>query len=149
VLQNRLLEKLREALGGTYSVNVSAGAGRDEPATYSATIRFGSSPDRVDELTAAVMAEIQAIKNDGPAAAEIDKIREAQRRSRELSLKQNGFWIGSISEAYEYGDDPRDILKRHELTEALTAEAIRDVARRYLRLDNYVHVTLLPAVPGM
>jgi zinc protease len=148
VIENRLLEKLREALGGTYSVNVSAGGGRDEPATYNATIRFGSSPDRVEELTDAVMAEIHAIQNEGPTAAEVEKVREAQRRSRELSLKQNAFWIGNISAAYEYGDDPRSILSQHELTEALTAQAIQDIARRYLRMDNYVRVTLMPSGLG-
>jgi len=149
LLENRLLEELREALGGTYSVGVSAGGGRDEPATYSATIRFGSSPDRADELTAAVMTAIRDIQTEGPTAAEVEKVREAQRRSRELSLRQNGFWIGSISAAYEYGDDPRDILTQNELTEALTAQNIQDTARRYLRMDNYVRVTLLPAGPSM
>ncbi|MBR9991241.1 MAG: insulinase family protein [Gemmatimonadetes bacterium] len=149
VLQNRLLEELREALGGTYSVNVSAGGGRDEPATYSATIVFGSAPERAEELADAVMAQITAMQDEGPTAAEVDKVREAQRRSRELVLKQNAYWLGSMAAAYEHGDDPRDILKQHELTEALTPSAIREVARRYLRMDNYVHITLLPAAPNM
>lgn len=149
VLENRLLEELREALGGTYSVNVSATGGRVEPATYSATIRFGSAPDRAGELTQAVLAEIEALRTEGPTADEVDEVREAQRRSRELALEQNGFWLSTISSAYEYGDDPRDILKQHQLTEALTPEAIRGIAARYLRVDNYVHVTLLPAGPNM
>lgn len=149
VLENRLREKLREALGGTYSVNVSAGGGRDEPATYSATISFGSAPDRAGELTEAVMAEITALQTDGPTAADVEQVREAQRRGRELALKQNAFWLGSITTAYQYGDDPREILRQHEMTEALTPAAIRDTARRYLRMDNYVHVTLLPVAPAM
>ena len=149
VLQNRLREKLREALGGTYSVSVSAGGGREEPATYSATVRFGSAPERADELAEAVMEEIVLLQNEGPTAAQVDDIREAQRRSRELALEQNGFWLANLSNAYHYGEDPRDILKQHELTEALSADAIRDVARRYLRADNHVHITLLPAAPSM
>src|SRR5690606_29526685 len=108
VLENRLLEKLREALGGTYSVSVSAGGGREEPATYNTTIRFGSAPDRAGELTAAVMAEIAALQSEGPTAGEVDEVREAQRRQRELSLKQNAFWLGSMSNAYQFGDDPRE-----------------------------------------
>ncbi|HSJ08989.1 MAG TPA: insulinase family protein, partial [Longimicrobiales bacterium] len=147
LLENRLLEKLRESLGGTYSVNVSAGAGRDEPATYTATISFGSAPDRADELAATVLEEIRALQAEGPTAAEVDKIREAQRRARELSLKQNNFWISSISSAYQYGDDPRDILTEDQRFDTLTAEAIRATAQKYLRLDNYVHITLLPATP--
>ena len=144
VLQNRLIEKLREALGGTYSASVSATGGREAPATYSATIRFGSAPERAEELANAVLAEIRALQNEGPTAAEVEKVREAQRRSRELNLKQNAFWLGNLNSAYQFGDDPKDILKQDQLFNALTAAAVRDVARRYLRLDNYVHITLLP-----
>ncbi|HEX6135846.1 MAG TPA: insulinase family protein [Longimicrobiales bacterium] len=148
VLENRLLEELREALGGTYGVNVSAGGGREEPATYSVTVRFGSAPERADELTQAVMAEIRAFQTDGPTLEEVNEVREAQRRSRELSLKQNGFWLGGLVSAYQYGDDPREILEEARMTEALTPDAIRETARKYLDVDNYVHITLLPAAAG-
>ena len=59
------------------------------------------------------------------------------------------FWLGSITTAYQYGEDPREILREHEMTEALTPAAVREAARRYLRMDNYVHVTLLPVAPNM
>jgi zinc protease len=144
VLQNRLLDRLREALGGTYSVGASASGGRDAPATYRVTVNFGSAPERAAELADAVLAEIRLLQSDGPTAAEVEKVREAQRRTRELSLKQNAVWMGHLSAAYQYGDDPRDILKQHERIELLTPEAVRDVARRYLRADNFVHITLLP-----
>ena len=147
ILQNRLLEKLREALGGTYSVSASANGGREAPATYSATVSFGSAPERADELAKAVMAEITALQTQGPSTAEVDKVKEAQRRSRELAVKQNAFWLGNLGSAYQYGDDPRDILKQEDRMKALTPEAIRDIARKYLDMSNYVHVTLLPVQP--
>ena len=147
ILQNRLLEKLRESLGGTYSVGANASGGREAPATYGATISFGSSPDRAAELANAVMAEIKVLQTDGPTAAEVDRVREAQRRSRELAVKQNGFWMGALQSAYQYGDDPREILKDEELRKELTPDAIRDLAKKYLRPDNYVHIVWLPVQP--
>ena len=149
VLQNRLRERLREALGGTYNVSVSAGGGREEPATYNVTIRFGSAPDRADELAAAIMADIAALQNDGPTVQEVEEVREAQRRSRELALKQNPFWVGSLSAAYQYDEDPRDILREGQRIDALTVDAIMNAARRYIDVSNYVHITLLPATPAM
>lgn len=145
VLSNRLLENLREKLGGTYSASARVSGSRDEPRLYMATIQFGSAPDRAEELTQAVLAEIAALSETGPTAAELEKVREGQLRARETAIKTNFFWASQLSSAYQYGDDPREILGYDRLVAGLTAEAIRDAARRYLRQDNYVHVTLLPA----
>ena len=144
ILQNRLTDKLREKLGGTYSVGASASGARDEPRTYTATIRFGSAPDRADELAKAVMAELELLKTEGPTAADINKVQEAQRRVRELGLKQNSFWSGQLSQAYTYGDDPRDVLKYDELMKSLTIDAVKAAAQKTFRMDNYVRITLLP-----
>lgn len=147
VLQLRLLDRLREALGGTYSVSANAGGGRDAPQRYGVTIRFGSAPERVEELTRAVFAEIQAISDSGPSTAELERVKETQRRQRETGLRQNAFWLSVLGSAYQYGDDPRIVLTYDTLVSGLTAAAIRDAARRYIRTDNYVHLTLLPEAP--
>jgi zinc protease len=144
LLTNRLIDKLREKLGGTYSVGARLSGSRDAPHTYTATIQFGSAPERADELTKAVLADIKALSDSGPSAAEVEKVKAGQLRARETSLKTNFFWTGQLSTAYRYGDDPRDVLAYTRLVDGLTAAAIRDAARHYLKNDNYVHVTLLP-----
>ena len=144
LLRMRLTDRLREALGGTYSVNAGAGGSQDEPQRYSVTVQFGSSPERSEELARTVLAEIRSISDSGPSPAELERVKETQLRTRQTALRQNPFWLGQLTAAYEYGDDPRDVLTYDTLVNGLTAEAIRDAARRYCRMDNYVHVTLLP-----
>jgi zinc protease len=90
------------------------------------------------------MAELELLKTEGPTAADIAKVQEAQRRQRELGLRQNTFWSGQLSQAYTYGDDPRDVLKYDEIMKSLTVDAIKAAAQKTFRMDNYVHVTLLP-----
>jgi zinc protease len=143
VLQLRLLDQLREALGGTYSVSASAGGTRDVPQQYTITVRFGSAPDRAEELTRAVLKEIQRLKDSGATAADLEKVKETQHRGREAGLKQNGTWAGLLNSAYTYGDDPRIILTYDAMVNGLTSAAIRDAARKYFGA-NYVHITLLP-----
>ena len=145
VLSNRLIDNLREKMGGTYSASARISGTRDNPQRFVATIQFGSAPDRAEELTQAVLAEIAALSESGPTPAELEKVREGQLRSRETAVKTNFFWSSQLSTAYQYGDDPRGILTYERMVNGLSAEAIRDAARRYLRQDNYVHVTLLPA----
>jgi zinc protease len=144
LLQQRLTDKLREALGGTYSVGVFASADRDAPKRYALGVQFGSAPERADELSKAVFAEIQMLKDSGATAADLEKVTEAQRRSHETALRANGTWLNLLGEAWEYGDDPALVLTWDQLPAGLRSQSIRDAARSWLRSDNYVRVVLLP-----
>ena len=144
VLRMRLRDVLREELGGTYDVSVSQSSERDPRPEYQFSIDFGSAPDRVDTLRAAVFRELERIKRDGPTAEEIEKVREMQRRGEETEVKQNGFWLNALASAARYGQDPRLILHRSELRASLTPALVRDIARKYVNEARYVQVRLLP-----
>ena len=146
VLSNRLIEKIREKLGGTYGVSARITGTRDDSKTFTATISFGSAPERSSELEQAVLAEVKSLSEVGPTPEELIKVKEAQLRTRELNLKSNYFWVSALSTAYQYGEDPRAILGYRKLVDGLTAESIRAAAQRYLKRENYVHITLLPNV---
>lgn len=145
LLSNRLLDNLREKLGGTYSVNAMLQGQREYPNIYLGVVQFGSAPERAAEMEQAVLAEIKALADSGPTAAELEKVREGQLRARETALKTNSFWAGRLSQSYQYGDDPAEVLKYRQLVDGLTAEKIQGAARAYLGRKNYVHITLLPA----
>ncbi|HET9983615.1 MAG TPA: insulinase family protein [Longimicrobiales bacterium] len=144
VLRIRLREVLREDLGGTYGVNVTAGSAREPVPAYSFVVGFGSAPDRVDELTAALFKEIAKLQQDGPTADEIRKVQETQRRALETSLKENGYWLGRIVDADRTGEDMRTAIYGDDILGTLTPAMVKDAARRYLRADDYVQVTLMP-----
>jgi len=144
VLRIRLRERLREDLGGTYGVDVGAGVQRFPEREYTLRISFGADPARVEELTRTVFAEIDALQQAGPTADELEKVREIQRRDRETSLRENGFWLGQLVFYDQLGLDPGDILSYDTLVRNASVEQIRTAAIRYLRQDNYVLVTLLP-----
>jgi zinc protease len=144
VLRMRFRDVLREELGGTYDVSVSQSSERDPRPEYQFSVDFGSAPERVDTLRAAVFREIERIKRDGPTADEIEKVREIQRRGEETEIRQNGFWLNALASAARYGQDPRMILRRSELRASLTPTLLRDIARKYLDESRYVQVRLLP-----
>jgi len=144
VLSIRLREQLREALGGTYGVSVNASPSRIPREECSVSIGFGSAPDRVEELTREVFAQIDTLKTLGPQEKDLAKVREAQARALEVNLKQNGYWLSQLAFYDQNGEDPHHILSARTLTDRLSAEAVRDAARRYLDGKNYVRVTLYP-----
>lgn len=144
VLEIRLRERLREQLGGTYGVNVSAIPSQFPRARYEIAITFGSAPERVSELVRAAHAELDSIKTYGPTAADIEKVRETELRERETGLTQNGFWL-TVLHSYLYNQWNLDEIPAFtDEVHALSADAVRDAARRYLDDRNVVQVSLYP-----
>jgi zinc protease len=145
VLQLRLHEVLREDLGGTYGVQVVGSVvSRPEP-SYQLNIAFGAAPEQLDPLVTALFQELERLKAEGPSDADLARVREIQRRERETSLRQNGYWLGQVSGYAREGLDYADILRYEQLVEGLDAEQIRQAARTFLKADNYVRVSLFPA----
>jgi zinc protease len=144
VLRIRLRERLREDLAGTYGVSVGATSSRYPEEEYAVRIGFGSDPERVEELTAAVFAQIDSVVAFGPTPDELDKVREIQRRERETNLEENGYWLGQLVSYDQLGLDFREILTYERLIDGLDADVVRQAAVRHLRQDNYVLVTLYP-----
>ncbi len=143
VLDIRLREVLREDLGGTYGVGVSGAVSRIPDEEYSFRISFGSAPERVEELTEAVLAEIRRIQAEGPSPDVVAKVRETQRRTKETNLRENQYWLGQL-QSYDQNDlDPREIPSFARI-EQWTPRQVQEAANLYLTLDRYVKVSLVP-----
>jgi zinc protease len=144
ILQQRLLESLREELGGTYSVSVS-GSGQKIPLQeFQVSIRFGSDPQRLDSLVKRVFEEIEKLKTAGPTEKEVADQREAFLREFETSSKQNGYLLAQIAGKYQAGEDVAGVWEAPELYKKLDVATIQTAAKTYLNTSNYVKVTLLP-----
>jgi zinc protease len=146
LLELRLTQRLREQLGGTYGVNVSASLGREPYANYQIAIAFGSAPDRVNELTKAVFDVIESVKTEGPTAAELKEVTETQRREDETGLLQNPFWVSTIASYDQNGWKLGDILTLDESIKKLTAAKVKAAATKYFDTKHFVQVTLSPSI---
>jgi zinc protease len=147
ILESRLRERLREDLGGTYSVGANGGYQKVPETRYTFQVGFGSDPERADELKAAVFDEIERMKTEGPSEEDVGSALEQERRTLETSMESNGWWAGQLTFYAEDGSDPRMLLDRSKEA-AVTVEAVREDAGRYLRTDRYVVVVLLPEAAG-
>jgi len=135
---------LRDALGGTYGVQVETKASKIPETTYSVTINFSCDPRRTEELVKRLFTEIETLKARGPAEREANDAREALLRRHESDLAQNNRLVAELTERYELGEDVGEFFGLPAEYGKLTREAIQDAARRYLDTGNYVKVTLYP-----
>ena len=144
VLRIKLREVLREDSGGTYGVGVSQSVSHYPDEMYEISISFGTAPEKVDEMTQLVYEQIDSLKTVGVTEEYLVKVKETQRREREINLKENSFWLGILDSYYFNGDDPAGILKYGELVDGLTLDAIQQAAQAYFNENNYVKVVLNP-----
>ena len=102
-LEMRLLETLREALGGTYSVSVGGQVTKLPRPEYSVSLQFGSAPSRADSLFRAVLSVIDSVKAGAIADADVQKIREQHLRTLEANGQENSYWLSNLAARLENG----------------------------------------------
>lgn len=146
VLEMRLLDRLREELGGTYSVSVNTGLTRKPRQQWQVAISFGSAPEKADMMYAAVLTELDSMRRVPPSAAEVERVREQQRRELEVAKKQNGWWLNALQSRIENGDDFSTVNASDALISGLTADKIAVAAKHYLDETNRARFVLLPEV---
>lgn len=143
VLETRLRERLREDLGGTYSVSVNAGYERDPETRYTVQVAFGSDPERVGELRSAVFDEIARLQGEGPDPDDVAAALEGERRGLETNMETNGWWASQLTFSLADEADPRFLVDPTRY-DGIDAAAVQEAARRYLDDGQYVSVVLLP-----
>jgi zinc protease len=145
VLSIRLREVLREDKGGVYGVGVGGAIARAGHQERSFSISFGCDPARVDELVKATFDEVAQIQRNGIGADYLEKVKQAFTRERETRLRNNDFWLGWLSSAYTYGDDPTLVLDPGPMIARMTPANVKAAAKRYLDARQYYEPVLLPA----
>ena len=139
----RLRERVREQLGGTYSIGVNARGLSLPDAEYLVSIIFGSDPSRTEELFGEVLEEVVWLRAGGEQEY-LDKVKELMRTSREEQLRENEFWLDQISDAVKRDESLTGIVAFDDLLNDVTLEDVAAVAQRYFTVDRYVRVVLLP-----
>ncbi|HEY2348309.1 MAG TPA: insulinase family protein [Puia sp.] len=144
ILEFRLLDRLREKEGETYSPRVSVVYNKNPLNRYSFTISFGCAPENVDKLIAATKEEINQLKTEGVTAGDITKFSTEEFRQYELHLRDNGYWLSWLTNQTENGDDLQEVLKYPALIKEVTPASVKAAANLYLNENNFIKLLLIP-----
>jgi len=144
VMNIKLIETLREDLGGIYGGGMYANLNKNPYNSFSAGMAFPCGPENVNKLITATIAEIDKIKANGPSEADLNKVKETWKQQYEVNMKDNTFWARQIIASVENGTDPSGLLTYEKRIAALTPKDVKDAANRYLDMKNYVQIVLNP-----
>lgn len=144
VLNIKLIENLREELGGIYGGGMYGSLSKYPYNGYSIGVSLPCGPENVDQLLKATYEELDKIKKEGPKEEDLNKVKETWRQQYDVNIKDNQFWARQLIATIETGTDPKSVLTYTERITKLTPKDLQDVAKKFLDMSNYIQVVLYP-----
>jgi zinc protease len=146
VLRIKLRESLREDIGGVYGVRASGGGYNEPKETYVINISFNCDPAKAKELMSAAREVITKLKNNGPDADVMQKIKETQKQERVKALNENDYWLNMIEtvvqDQLDFSEIGMESLENR--INKLTESDIKNAAVKYFDEQNMIEVVMYP-----
>jgi zinc protease len=142
LLDIRYTDVLREQMSGIYGMGVSVKLVKIPYNHLEVSIMIPCSPQNTEALTKAAIDEIVRVQKDGVTPEDLNKVKEAQRREMENSLKENSYWVGQLVDVYRL-NYPGLITDYASRIESVTSEKLKEAANK-IDLEKYVRVVLYP-----
>lgn len=141
-MSSRLFERVREDKGLAYFVRSARVIGLRTAMFY---FLAGTAPPHAASVVAEINAEVARVARHGVSAAELLRCQTRLRGARRLALQSNSSRAMQAGLNALYGLPRGDWLRYDTHIEAVTAEAVREFARRYLRAARRTQLIVTPA----
>ena len=142
-LDLRLLEVIREQLGGTYTISAYPSTTSMPVPQYMINIIYSCSPLRVEELMSIVTAEINKLKEDIPQEY-LDKYKATRLTEYNKGIKENSWYLAQLTDCAYYGQRFTKNSEFPKMLEKLSLKTLKKKAAKYLDTDNTLNVILYP-----
>ena len=153
VLNIKVVEKLREELGGMYSGGLGGSIQKRPYSHYTVRAQVPCGPENVDKLTAALFNIIKDAQSGKIEQKDLDKVKETLKKQYRVNLESNDAWLTNLSQAFINGTDPANILDYEKKVDAITTADLQKAAQKFLDMKNYVRAVLYPenanVLPGV
>jgi zinc protease len=140
VINIKIIEKLREELGGIYGGGIRGSLEKRPYENYSISASFPCGPENVDKLTAAFFEIVNNIADKGVEQKDLDKVKETLKIQYKENIKLNDYWLGQLSGAFIEKTDPAWLLAFPEKVQQATSEQLQQLCKKVLSSADMVAV---------
>ncbi|MBC7553711.1 MAG: insulinase family protein [Taibaiella sp.] len=144
VLNIKVIEELREKMGAIYGGGFNGSLSKEPYERYSLQLALPCGPENVDKLIAAANEEIKNIKEKGPDAKDLDKVKSQWIEKYKTDVKENKFWIEKMQSSIFWGRDKDRILNYENYINKLTPADIQETAKKLFTGNNQFISVLYP-----
>ncbi len=142
VLRLRVIDRIREELGTSYSPGVMSQFTNIPVGQYALRFSIGCAPDQISIVERAVDDIIGALQEKGPTTAELEKVTRTWLNEHDARIRTNEYWSERLQNRAldpNLDDEGSDYVAR---VKALTPADVEAAARTYADGKNRVRLIL-------
>lgn len=107
-------------------------------------IQYRSEPQRVQQVKELVVAEIKKLCDKGITADELNKIKEELKNEDEFWLRDNDYWLSTLSNYSIWGWQIKESIDSWEGFSHVTVDQVNKVLKTSILKDTYTFVYTKP-----
>ena len=138
------LEIIREKNGDAYSPSASVSYEIMPNGQVSWMFYIGCDPEKAQKIEKDCIKIMKNYAKKGCDEKTLSKVQEQMIVQRDKNRQNNGFWMGQIQGSYMYNENRDNIDQYNEMVKKVTPKDIKNLAKKYVNLKNYIVVTLRP-----
>lgn len=139
---------IREKNGDAYSPSAGFDYEISPVGQVSWQFYIGCDPEKAAKIEGDCIEILRNYTKKGCDQETLNKVQEQMLVNRGKSKQNNNFWMGQIQGSYRYNENRDYQVNDYErIVRSVTTKDIRNIAKRYVNLNNYVVVTLRPENP--
>ena len=143
VLNTRLTDHIREELGQSYSPSATVVLNTEPDHLIESTVNVTGAPDKIDEISTIVLADIADLRDAGP------KPDELSAAIADMKDQYQYFDNQTIGDLLVHAVDRPVLLNRFEqrsdMLDGITSATLRQFIDQVLPIDQYIEIKTLPA----
>jgi zinc protease len=144
ILNIRVIEELREKMGGIYGGGYSASVEKEPYANYTMVLQLPCGPENVDKLLEAAHKEVENLKAKGPDAKDLAKVKNQWHEQHRTKVKENRYWSDKMESVLFWGMDRKTVLDYDNWIDKLTPADIQATAKQIFDGKNEFIAILYP-----
>jgi zinc protease len=144
VMNIKIIEKLREEMGGIYGGGMRGGLSKRPYEQYDISVSFPCGPENVDKLVAAFLGIVKDVSDKGIDEKDMAKVKETLKKQYEVQIKNNDYWLQSLSKSFIDQTDPSWILAYPGKVEGVTSAQLQQLCKKLMDTPNYIKAVLYP-----
>ncbi len=145
IMNDKLRENIREQLSGVYMIQAMSQSTEIPVPSFFLGTFMACSPQRVDELSEAVVATLDSLRSGYLDERYVVSARETLKHQYQERIKSNRYWLNNIQENIRLERPLTEFLERPACFELINRERMISTARQYIDFEvNKLSLTLLP-----
>ena len=142
VLDMIYTKTIREEEGGTYGVGTAMVGQREPEERVIIQVSFDTNPEQAPKLRELALKGLKELAENGPELEKFNMAIENFKKNIPETRISNSYWMGNISEYYDYGIDYD--AEYEAAVNSVTPEDVKAVLQAVLAQNNLIEITSAP-----